>query len=550
MKKLLNSTFLIPVIICVFSLPLILSFFHKGYFPSHDGEWAVVRLSDMYRELKDGQIPPRFSGNLNFSYGYPLFEFAYPLPYILGLPFFLFHVGLVNSIKILFALSVPMAGLSMYVAVKELWKTKNGALVSSILYMYLPYRLVDLYARGSLGESIASILFPLILYCMKRLSQRRSLATVILLGVAFASLILSHNIMAVLFGIVLLSYFIFLFFTEKRSLYIQIFVGLALGIGLSAFFWLPALVEKNTIFLSKIPIADRDLYYVSLPKLLLSPWGYGTPTESNPFTYQVGWGHLLVVGALLILFIQNYVKKIKVGGEVWLFIGLACLFVIMMFPISRPLWTLPLLKEINYPWTLLFPLGFLLSLLGGYLPGKGRAYDVLAGGIALISIFTVITLARPQLYVDRGDGFYFTNDATTTSSNELMPLTVQTIASARPLQKVFLRSGQGSVQLVLNKSQKQIFTAHLSGPSVIRLDTIYFPGWHWYTNGKELPISYDNPEGVMESQLPAGDYTIIAQLKSTPARIFANSLTILSLLVIVGMLGTLFLKENSRKQIN
>src|SRR6185312_6859828 len=113
MKNMLQSFFfrhnrLLLVFFALFiSIPLLLPYLHTGYFPTHDGEWAVVRLGDMYREIKDLQFPARYSGNLNFGYGYPLFEFAYPLPYYLGIVIHLFHIDFVNSMKLLFALTVP-----------------------------------------------------------------------------------------------------------------------------------------------------------------------------------------------------------------------------------------------------------------------------------------------------------------------------------------------------------------------------------------------------------------------------------------------------------
>src|SRR5579872_6665755 len=91
------------ILVIILTLPVLLPYFHAGYFPTHDGEWAVVRLSDMYREIRDHQFPPRYSSNLNFGYGYPLFNFTYPLPYYLGLIIHLFKFGFVDSIKILFA---------------------------------------------------------------------------------------------------------------------------------------------------------------------------------------------------------------------------------------------------------------------------------------------------------------------------------------------------------------------------------------------------------------------------------------------------------------
>src|SRR3990170_4245274 len=108
MKKRVVPNLLILFFVLVISIPLLIPYFHSGYFPTHDGEWAVVRLSDMFRELKDFQIPARYSGNLNFGYGYPLFNFVYPLPYYLGSFFHLLGLGLVDSVKAVFALSIPI----------------------------------------------------------------------------------------------------------------------------------------------------------------------------------------------------------------------------------------------------------------------------------------------------------------------------------------------------------------------------------------------------------------------------------------------------------
>lgn len=527
MKFFTKKTTFFLLLIILLSLPIILPFLHKGYFPTHDGEWAVVRLGDMYREIKDGQIPPRFSGNLNFGYGYPLFQYAYPMPYFLGLPSFLMHLGLVNSIKLLFVLSVPLSGIAMFFASRELWENDDAGLISSLLYLYLPYRMVDLFVRGSLGESIASITFPIILFCMKRLSRQQSLFFLVVLALSFAALILSHNIMAVLFGIILAAYLVLLLVGEKRINTIQIIVGLILGLGISAFFWIPAIFEKNLILLSKIPIADRDLYYVTLPKLLFSPFGYGTPTENNPFTYQIGIPQITIGLVACYLSVREFLSK-KRFSEMLLFTSLSLFFVFMMLPLSKVIWEhTPLLKEINYPWTSLFPLGLLLCLLGGKIFIATKQYFIMGIFLCLFAIVFTLPYARPSQYVDRGDGFYFTNDATTTSSSELMPLTVKTFPTSRPSEKVEVIKGEGTVQVFEDKSQKKVISVNVTQPSTIRLNTIYFPGWHWYRDGKEIAISYNNPIGAMEADLPQGNYSISAIFENTTTRTLANSISVI-----------------------
>jgi hypothetical protein len=297
LKKLLFQTlpFLIILLLCV---PVILPYFNSGYFPTHDGEWAVVRLGDMFRTLRDMQFPPRYSGALNFGYGYPLFNFAYPMPYYIGVIFNLFLHSFILSIKLLFILSVLLSSVFMYLASSKLWSNKWSGIVSSILYIYLPYRMVDLYVRGSVGESIAMILFPFILLFALRLFESPfSRITVLMLSVSIGALVMTHNIMTILFLPVLVLFIGIRIFIEKRFDVLQTFLlCLFFGAGLSFFFWFPALYEKSNILLSKIPIADRNLYFVPFDKLIIPSWDYGTPTEKGAFTYQLGLGQIGKVG--------------------------------------------------------------------------------------------------------------------------------------------------------------------------------------------------------------------------------------------------------------
>src|SRR3989344_4474636 len=162
------------VLLCILiSFPAILPFFHVGYFPTHDGEWAVVRLGDMFRTLRDLQIPPRYSGNLNYGWGYPLFNFAYPFPYYLGLIIHLLGVGFVDTIKLIFALTIPVSAFFMYLSSRNFWKNDLAGIVSAVLYLYFPYRLVDLFVRGSIGESVAFAIFPFVLFCLIKLLDKQ-----------------------------------------------------------------------------------------------------------------------------------------------------------------------------------------------------------------------------------------------------------------------------------------------------------------------------------------------------------------------------------------
>lgn len=554
LEKIKSSFFLdlfILFIILLISIPAILPYFHKGYFPTHDGEWAVVRLTDMFRELRDFQVPARFSGNLNFGYGYPLFNFAYPLPYYLGIAIYFVTNNFIDSIKLMFAISVPLSGIFMYFASRTLWQNSFAGFISAIFYMYFPYRFVDLYVRGSLGESLAFVFFAALFFFIIKIDQTGKPLWIGLGALSYGFLILTHNIMAVLFSLFLVLYVLGNLIFKKSQKIFSIILALVLGLGISSFFWLPALVEKQYILLSKIPIADRDLYYVSLSKLLFPSWGYGVPTDSNGFTYQIGIPQLLVIVCVIVFFAFVFKTKPSVLRGMPIRIGFVFLVTFfflasLMFKPAALFWKLPLLSEINYPWTLLSVLGFIVSFLGGFLAIYTR-YTAMA--IAVLAFIFCLPYAKPEYYVNRGDMFYLTNDATTTSSKELMPLWVKQMPLQQASEKVSIIKGKGTIKDLTFNSKEIKFTAELDQPSTIRVNTIYFPGWV-IQNGNT--ISYNNPQGVMEFSEGKGTHNIHFVLKNTFIQSLGNSLSLISIIVLLFVLLTSkmpFLRNKLRRLI-
>lgn len=528
-------------LICFFVLllsciPIILPYFNPGFFPTHDGEWAVVRLGDMYRELRDLQFPPRFSGNLNFGYGYPLFNFAYPFPYYIGILFNVLGFGLVDSIKIIFALTVPVSATAMFLLSSKVWKDSYAGFLSALLYLYLPYRFVDLFVRGSIGESLAFALFPIILYSLISINNKiNGKYYFVITALSYSALILTHNIMAVLYTPVI---FLFLLaFHENNKVTLTRATSVVIGLGLSAYFWLPAIVEKQLIYLARIPIADRNLYFVKFLDLIKPSWGYGTPTASNPFTYQVGWPHILITLIAVIYGLTIYIKrkslKIELNFKLYFLIIFSLIFIIfMLLKPSKIIWeSLPILKEINYPWTLLAIIGFITSLFAGLL-AKHKVLRLLALVISSFAIIFFVPYAKPEYHVDRGDIYYLTNEATTTSSREYTPLWVKELPLNRPNEKVVVVKGNALIENVNVKSNKITFNVKAKTESTIRINTIYYPGWKAFINNSETDIKNNNLYGVMELNLPSNINEVRLEFKETTLRLSADFLSIISVILL------------------
>lgn len=534
------QSIVIYILLFFIALSVVIPFSHPGYFPTHDGEWAIVRLGDMFRSLRDHQFPVRYSGYLNFGYGYPLFNFEYPAPSYLGMVFHVLHFGFTDTLKLLFALSVFVSAFSMYFLASEIWHDKIAGVASAILYIYYPYRIVDLYARGSIGESLSFALFPLVLFfVVKLIDDEKPVHYLILGSIAYGLLILMHNIMAFLFTPVLVIFIAAKLASGRLGRFRLTMLFFLFGFGLSAFFWFPALLEKHFVLLSIVPIADRNIYFVHFSQLLIPRWGYGLPDHPDGFSYQIGLPHITVYLVTVFLTAAFWLRRKKSEIQfsdklTTIIIGIIFIYLLLLFSFTAPVWRVtPLLKEINYPWTLLGPIGFLVSLLAGYLFTHTKIFRYFIVTMCILAIILVLPHAVPQSYFDKGDSFYLTNQGTTTSSQELTPLWVKQKPTHMANQKIGILKGRGTLSNVLYNSRLISFTLSLSTASVVRINTTYYPGWVLQRDGKDTSFSYNNIYGVMDIAVPPGQHTVVGTFGETPLRLLSDMISVISLCIMV-----------------
>src|SRR3989339_1073779 len=150
------------LVVLLLTLPAFAWLIQPGYFPMHD-DLQTTRLMEMEKCFRDGQIPCRWVLDLGYGFGYPLFNFYPPLPYLIGLPFRFMGLAYIDAIKIVGILGFVLCALNMYLLGRQLWG-KKGGIISSLVYTYAPYHSVDLYVRGAMNEFWAMAFFPAIFY--------------------------------------------------------------------------------------------------------------------------------------------------------------------------------------------------------------------------------------------------------------------------------------------------------------------------------------------------------------------------------------------------
>ena len=243
---------LIPLfILAALSLPAIWDIITPGYFPVHD-DTQVVRVYEMHKAISSGQFPVRWVSDLGYGYGYPIFNFYNPLPYYFGAAFMFLGFDALNAAKIMFVFPIFLSGLTMYL-LSRIILPRWWALLAAILYIYAPYHAVQIYVRGAVAEYWAYALLPLIFWAIWN-------KKIILGGLFFAALIISHNLTAFMsiyfIGILMI---IQLIRIKNKSLFLAFcFLFLAFGLGLSAFFWLPAIVESGKTQVSQMVFDQFD----------------------------------------------------------------------------------------------------------------------------------------------------------------------------------------------------------------------------------------------------------------------------------------------------
>ena len=535
MKKLLP--YFCGLILILAATLLILPFSRPGFFATDDGEWAIVRLAEMVRELKDLQIPPRWSDYLNHGYGYPLFSFTYPLPFYLGSLIRLTGADFTEIIKLLFVLSVFMSGYFMFLLAAKI-KGNWAGMMAAFFYMTVPYRLTDLYVRGSLGESLALSLFPLIFYLTLVYREKTGLKRGVLLSLSLASLLLTHNVLSLLFSPFWFLWLITVFKDVKSVLPNKlklILFPVILSFALAAFFIVPALHERKYILLSIMPLADKSSHFLSLGEIFMATPRVGLPS----FGLTAQQTSVLILSVILL--IKN---RAKIQSAVFFLLSVP-LTVFLLHSSSRLVWQLPLLSSIDFPWRMGGILCFIVALASVFLFYKKQA--VYAGSLLiLIGFMSILPLTGINNPINKSDDYYLTNDATTTSADELMPVYVSRKPENRYLRKAEIVTGDAEISDLNYNSRKAKFTIQAVTPGTVRLNTMFFPGWQLADNGKPMTFRYNNDFGIIEADFGHGRHQIEANFTETPVRFAADIVSLSALFYCV----YIFIRKKHDDSIN
>lgn len=132
---------------------------------SHDLGYHLNRINEIANGLNIKTFPVLIHSGLieNLGYANGLF---YPQLFMYIPALLVSKAGLlvIPAYKIFLVIITFFTFITMYISVKGIFKNKHVAWIAALLYVFSLYRLTDIYVRGAVGEILAFVFNPLILY--------------------------------------------------------------------------------------------------------------------------------------------------------------------------------------------------------------------------------------------------------------------------------------------------------------------------------------------------------------------------------------------------
>lgn len=546
-------------VIVLVSLSFLITYplFEPGYFLHHD-DLQVMRIFEMHRCFEDLQLPCRWVPDMGYGFGYPLFNFYSAFPYYIGggLSFFLGYIG---AAKVLFFIPLFFGYLFMYLLGKELFGRKVGFVVATI-YAFAPYRALDSYVRGAIAESFALMLFPLILFFGYRLTKNTTQINFTGAALSLAALLTTHNIMS-LFFIPVYTLFLVLLLFFNRGKYLKEVVGsVVLGIGISAFFVVPAFFEKSLVQIDTLLSGGSNFraHFISLYQLFWDRfWGYGQSVfgPKDTLSFQIGWPHwwlvVLAILSIMLFAISLKIKRLKQVSDYIFnipapkFLVLELFFIaVFVFSIfmthyrSAFIWEpLEILHFAQFPWRFLSITILSSSLIAGFF-----LVSIKKGQNLLLIIISILVVVINFNYFQPGEFYFNVTDKEKLSGDlwdiqqkagilDYLPKTAYEPKEPAPDQPL-VSTSSAIITNFNNNSNRFSFSINTKEKTEVVVPVFEFPIWQIKINEKIIEHKY-NSAGLITFTIDPGRYHIVGEFKDTGIRKFANITSVVSLLILI-----------------
>ncbi len=490
---------------------------------------------EVVRAWSGGVAYPRWVASANYGAGEPRFVFYPPLTWLLG--------GLLGAVlpwtwtPLAFTLVATLAMAWTFFLMAKEWIAEDNAALAACLYVVNPYMLFVAYERAAYGELLAAVwLPPLLLYGLRKAPALPQV------GLLVGLLWLTNAPAAVMGCYALGLVVVWMAIAERRwELLGRAAGGTALGLGVAAFYIVPAVYEQRWVEISRaigsgMRIEDSFLFE------------HTGEAFHDQVLHTASWiaVALLVFTAVAAVLSRRRERLPAHGAMLFLAAAITCL----LFPFSDVVWRLaPELKFLQFPWRWLLVLGGVAALLAGMcLRGVAetrraismRALAVLALACALAAMAWVQFWqpcddednVRAQVATFHDGGFEGTDEYTVAPADNgdvqqgLPPVRVLREASGDEADSSVAENPEWSsgskdslpAEVHLDRweaeDRRATVTTQAPGFAVVRL--MDYPAWWVRVNGRRVRARPRREDGLMAIPIGAGRSRIEIRYEATP----------------------------------
>ena len=440
-----------------------------------------------------------------------------------------------------------------------------GGFISAVVFLLAPYQATDSWVRGAIAESLAINIIPWVFYFLtKFINSQNNKNWKLKIGnwglvISLTALLLSHNLTSFAVAPVLLIYSLFLLFKNKNLNFksiLKLTIPVLFSLGLSSFFILPALLEKNLVTVNTMTQGyfQYIIHFATLSQLFISRfWGFGAslwgPIDDMAFSIGlIQW--LLPLIAIIFLTIKTFQKKTSLSrevvrniGPVGLFLFISLFFIFLTHNKSTFIWkALPFMAFYQFPWRFLSIAIFTLSFTAGsiILLINKRKLQILA--VIIISITTILLnfsyFKEDIWYSNLTDNQELSSDRVLSQSGaglkDYWPKYSQNFPTSFAPNLPTVTQGEVDFVKYYKKSNySEAFFSVSTPKAIIKLPIVYFPNWELSLDGQKIDYQIDQNLGLIQFEVNQGSHHYELFFKDTKIRIIANLISLISFSLII-----------------
>jgi len=324
----------------------------------HDGALQLNWIYQFTNQVHEGNWYPRWMHDSFGGFGSPTFYFYPPLPYFIGSLASLVYGFRADAHDLYHIVHIAGTALCFWTSstfFRKLTPKISRASFAALLYTFAPYRMLDIFVRNALGESIAFAWLPVLLLGLYYLSQDSGTYSssfykgVLITSLSVALLLITSIPVAVIGSLLGVLYLI----SSERKLRLTIgaVLGSVLGLGLAMFYLLP-LLEYYPLVHTEYLWSIFD--WKGKGFALLSLLGGHEPSSIiiNLFT--------LLLSVLIVIRWVRSRKEASISSS-WLLLFAILSFIVQLPWLASLLWENPLFKAIQLPFRWNLVISFLLG---------------------------------------------------------------------------------------------------------------------------------------------------------------------------------------------